>query len=172
MVIWLIGLSGAGKTTIGREVHALLRCNGSKVVLLDGDAFREVMGDDLGHGLDDRRRNAGRICRLCKLLDEQQIDVVCCILSIFEESREWNRQNLNDYTEVFIDVPMDELIRRDPKGLYLKALAGEVRDVAGIDLEFEQPKSPDLVIENHGADADITKFSEQIVRIARAKSKY
>jgi cytidine diphosphoramidate kinase len=172
MVIWLIGLSGAGKTTIGREVHALLRRNGSKVVLLDGDAFREVMGDDLGHGLDDRRRNAGRICRLCKLLDEQQIDVVCCILSIFEESREWNRQNLNDYTEVFIDVPMDELIRRDPKGLYRKALAGEVRDVAGIDLEFEQPKSPDLVIENHGPDADITKFSEQIVRTARAKSKY
>jgi cytidine diphosphoramidate kinase len=171
MVIWLIGLSGAGKTTIGNEVSELWRQNGRKSVFLDGDAFREIMGDDLGHGREDRRRNATRVCRLCKLLDDQGIDVICCILSIFEESRRWNRQNLVEYTEVFIEVPMDELIRRDPKGLYRKALDGEIKDVAGIDLEFELPESPDLIIRNHGKNCSIKDFAREIVTVAEAARK-
>ena len=68
MVIWLIGLSGAGKTTIGKEVQKLWSLNGRKAVLVDGDSFREIMGDDLGHSMEDRRKNAGRISRFCKLL--------------------------------------------------------------------------------------------------------
>jgi adenylylsulfate kinase len=148
MVIWLIGLSGSGKTAIGTALRELIVRSGKSCVFLDGDIIREIMGNDLGHTLEDRRRNAGRICRLCKHLYDQQINVVCGVLSLFHESQDWNRANIGDYFEVFLDAPLEVLIRRDNKGLYRRAAAGELRNVAGIDLEFPRPKSPDLVVAN------------------------
>ena len=148
MVIWLIGLAGAGKTVIGREVFARLRERKSNVVFLDGDDVREIMGGDLGHTVDDRRTNAWRVCRLCEYLDRQDIDVVCAILSIFHDTQRWNRKMLSQYFEVYIDVPMEDLIARDQKGLYSKALAGEITDVVGIDIPFETPPEYDLVVNN------------------------
>ncbi|WP_243544281.1 adenylyl-sulfate kinase [Pseudodesulfovibrio tunisiensis] len=151
MVVWIIGLSGAGKTTLAEETVRLMRKAGKKVALLDGDAVREVFGNDLGHSLADRRRNAERLCRLGAFLEGQGINVVCAILSVFRESRAWNREHLERYHEVFIDTPMSDLMNRDPKGLYRKALAGEIRDFPGVDLEFPVPDSPDLVIRNAGS---------------------
>jgi len=153
-VTWIIGLSGAGKTTIAREVTKQLRADGRNVVMLDGDALREVWGDDLGHTLDDRRTNAWRICRLCKLLDSQGVDVVCAILSLFEETRAWNREQMSRYVEVFLDVPMAELKARDPRGLYRAQAEGRAKDVAGVDLRFDRPMHSDLVLANGiGADS-------------------
>ena len=147
MVIWLIGLAGAGKTTIGREVDALLRARKPNVVFLDGDHVRNIMGDDLGHTVEDRRTNAWRVCRLCEYLDAQGIDVVCAILSIFLDTQEWNRESYSHYFEVYIDVPMDELVARDQKGLYSGAASGRIPDVAGFDIPF-QPPNADLVVYN------------------------
>jgi len=152
-VTWIIGLSGAGKTTIAREVVRRMRDAGESVVMLDGDALREVWGDDLGHTLDDRLTNAWRMCRLCKYLDRQGVDVVCAILSLFEETRAWNREHLTRYVEVFLDVPMEDLTERDPRGLYRAALAGEMTNVAGVDLKFDRPRQSDLVLAN-GVGAD------------------
>jgi adenylylsulfate kinase len=146
MVIWIVGLAGAGKSSLGRELAAMLRLNDPAVVLIDGDAFRQVMGDDLGHGLEDRRRNAWRICRMCLMLERQGITVVCAILALFPETLAWNREHYSSYCEVFLDVPMEVLAARDQKGLYSRALAGELRDVAGVDLPFQPPASPDLVL--------------------------
>ena len=148
MVIWVIGLAGAGKSTIGAEVYRLLRARKPNVVFLDGDHVRAIMGGDLGHTLDDRRRNADRICRLCQFLDAQEIDVVCSILSIFPESRAWNRAHLSRYFEVYLDVPMAVLERRDQKGLYSAARAGRARNVVGFDIPFEPPSTPDLILYN------------------------
>ncbi len=148
MVVWLIGLSGAGKSTLARAVCDLARRRLDNLVLLDGDQVREVFGGDLGHGLADRRRNAERICRLCRLLDQQGIHVVCAILSMFEESRQWNRGHYSDYYEVFIDTPLELLQARDPKGLYRLAREQGLTDVPGLDLPFPRPQSPDLVIDN------------------------
>ena len=83
-----------------------------------------------------------------KFLSDQGIDVVCAILSIFPESRSWNRENLKDYVEVYIDTPLDVLVERDSKGLYKRALAGEIQDVVGVDIEFPVPQSPDLILDN------------------------
>lgn len=148
MVIWLIGLSGVGKTVIGRELHNLLKAKRPNVVFIDGDMMREIMGNDLGYSLEDRRKNAWRICRFCKYLDSQGIDVVCGILSIFHETQQWNRNNIPHYFEVFIRVPIETLIQRDSKGLYRRALAGEIHDVVGVDVDFPQPPNPDLIIDN------------------------
>ena len=151
MVVWIIGLSGAGKTTLAVKVVEKIRSSKTNVVLIDGDMIREVFGDDLAHTLEDRRQNADRICRLCKFFDEQGIHVVCAILSLFPESRLWNRDNIKNYYEVYIETPIEQLQKRDYKGLYKKFCEGEIKNVAGMDIEFIPPNSPDLIIKNNGA---------------------
>lgn len=150
MVVWIIGLSGAGKSTLAQEVVNLARQRISNVVLLDGDLVREALGNDLGHTMLDRKKNADRLCRLGKLLDDQGIHVVCSVLSLFPESRAWNRKRLRNYYEVYIAAPLDSLVRRDGKGLYKKALAGEI-ELPGVNMDFPEPERSDLVIPNGGS---------------------
>lgn len=149
MVIWLIGMSGAGKTAIGHEIYTLLNAQKKNVVFLDGDIVREIMGFDVGHTIEDRNINAGRISRLCKFLHDQDIDVVCAILSIFPEWQRWNRDNITEYFEVYIKVDFNVLVARDSKGLYKSALSGEIKNVVGVDIEFPEPPRADLIIENN-----------------------
>lgn len=169
MVIWLIGLAGAGKTTIGRQVLARLKARSPNVLLLDGDHVRAIMGNDLGHTIEDRRVNAWRICRLCQYLDSQGIDVVCAILSIFHDTQDWNRQNYSRYFEVFIDVPMDVLIARDQKGLFSKAMAGRLKNVVGVDIPFEPPPSADLVVNNGDPANSPADLADEIIRALDAR---
>jgi adenylylsulfate kinase len=168
MVIWLIGLAGAGKTSLGRALTAELRNRGQKIVFLDGDSFREIMGDDLGHTLEDRERNGWRICRMCRFLEQQDVTVVCSILSMFPDQRAWNRKTYNAYFEVYIEVPLEVLEQRDQKGLYSAARAGRVRNVAGVDLEFSPPSAPDHVFRN---DRYIDDFTPAARTIADAVEK-
>ena len=151
MVVWIIGLSGAGKTTLAKKVIADVYNLKNNVVLIDGDMVRNVFGNDLDHTLDDRRQNADRICRLCKFLDDQGTHVVCAILSLFPESRLWNRMNIKNYYEVYIEAPIDQLQKRDYKSLYRKFKEGKIKNVAGMDIEFIHPSSPDLIIKNNGS---------------------
>src|ERR1700675_1668824 len=131
-VFWITGLSGAGKTTLGLELSSRLRAAGRRVTFLDGDALRSVIAEDLGHSLDDRRRSAMRNARLCRLLAEQGVDVVCATISLFHEVQRWNRKNITGYREIYLRVPMDELRRRDTKGIYARAENGNGRDVVGL----------------------------------------
>lgn len=162
MVVWIIGLSGAGKTTLANEVVAHVRLKQRNIVLIDGDMVREVFGNDLGHTIKDRLTNARRICQLGKLLDDQGIHVVCAILSLFPETREWNRKNLKNYYEVFIDAPIQDLVQRDEKGIYRKYNNGEIRNVAGMDIEFPRPYSADLVINNSNSRDALLVFAKAI----------
>ncbi len=170
MVVWVIGLSGAGKTTLAGKVVEELRNSVSNVVLIDGDEIREVFGNDLGHTLADRRRNADRICRLGKFLEDQGIHVVCAILSLFPESREWNRNNLRKYFEVFVDTPLDDLKQRDSKGLYARFEKGEISNVAGLDLFFPPPDAH-LVIRNNGSRDELLSHAPVIAgRVLRGNA--
>ena len=162
MIVWIIGLSGAGKTTLATEVGKIVRENGRKVVLIDGDVIRKVFGYENDHSISGRKKNAKRICALCKMLDEQGIDVVCSILSIFEKSREWNRKNLNNYFEVYIRTNMSILKSRDQKGLYSAFERGEINNVVGLDLNFEEPKKPNLIIENNSTKTIFLKSAKEI----------
>lgn len=169
MVIWVIGLSGSGKTTFAERVVAEARLNGCAVVLLDGDHVRDFYGNDLGHSLEDRRTNASRIARMCGFLDSQGIHVVCAILSLFPDSREWCRQNLSSYYEIFIDAPMEQLVARDSKGIYGQYQRGEITNVAGLDLEFPRPVSPDLLISNTGDEDLLLSQAKPVVELLCAQ---
>ena len=149
-VLWLTGLAGSGKTTIGRRLADRLQRAGQPVVFLDGDGLRELFGRDLGHSPAERRRLAGMYGRLCRLLSGQGITVVCATISLFHEVHDWNRRHIPGYTEVYLKVPMVVLRERDQKGLYSRALRGAVDNVMGVDLPMEEPRNPDLVVLNDG----------------------
>lgn len=171
MVIWLIGLAGAGKTTIGRALYEQIKSLDSATVFLDGDQVREIMGRDLGHSLEQRRQNGLRVTRLCAYLDRQGINVVCAILSLFEEQQRWNRENYSDYFEVFIDVPMEVLAARDQKGLYSGAKAGRISDVAGFDIPFMPPANPDMIVRNDREVGQINTVVAAILDRVRPRPK-
>ncbi len=149
-VYWITGLSGAGKTTIGKLVYEKLKEEYSNTVFLDGDVLREVFGGDLGYGKEERKQCAMRYSRLCAMLQRQDINVVCCTISMFHSVREWNRGHIHNYREIYIKASWETLQKRDQKGLYSGAKAGKEDLVVGIHMEFEKPQCPDLVLLNDG----------------------
>ena len=163
-VFWITGLSGAGKTTVGRELTSRLRAAGRPVTFLDGDALRAVIAEDLGHSAGDRRRSAMRNARLCRLLATQGTDVVCATISLFHDVHRWNREHIPGYREIYLRVPIEELRRRDCKGLYAGAQRGNARDVVGLDLPAEVPEAPDLILDNYAA-VDVATAVDRIFAV-------
>lgn len=146
-VFWVTGLAGTGKSTLGRHLADWLRSRGTTAVLLDGDVVRDLVLEDRGHDRASRLRIARFNGRLCRLLAEQGVDVVCATISLFHECQAWNRRHLPDYVEIFLDAPIDVLVARDPTSLVARAKRGEVVDVVGVDLAAELPLTPDIVFD-------------------------
>jgi len=144
-VYFFTGLSGAGKTTLGTIFHNHMKAFKPNVVKLDGDLIRPVFCEEIGYTSSDRLKSARRIFRVCKMLSDQGIDVVVCSISMFDEIREWNRRNLANYKEIYIKVKKETLILRNQKGLYTSG-----KNVVGVDLPFDEPKTPDIVLRNDG----------------------
>jgi adenylylsulfate kinase len=165
MIIWLIGLAGSGKTTIGRALFSRMKATWPNTILLDGDGIREVMGNDLGYSQADREKNGWRLCRLGKYLADQGQHVIVCILSNFPEQRAWNRTHVADYHEVYIRVPLETLRARNQKGLY----EGSSEGVVGLDIPFHEPESPDLVLENTVEQTDFAPLAEAVLESIRAR---
>lgn len=163
MVVWIIGLSGTGKSTLAGHAVSQMRQSGRKVVLLDGDVIRTLFGNDVDHTIEGRRKNAERLSHLSKFLSDQGIDVVAAVLSMFPEWRLWNRQNISDYAEVYMRASMETLLARDIKNLYARALSGEITNVVGVDLPFPEPENPELVIDNDEALIDFSALAEKVL---------
>lgn len=147
MVIWITGLSGAGKTTIGSMVYQEIRKEYPNVVFLDGDNLRDIL-ESRGYTYKQRFEQAKKISSLCKMLESQGIHVVCATMSLFHEIHKLNRERFEEYYEIYLKTDIDILIARDTKGIYKKALAKEIESVVGIDIPYEEPKDPHLVIDN------------------------
>ncbi len=167
MVVWLVGLSGSGKSSIGDKLYKRIKLEAPNTVLVDGDEVRAVFAhdkDNEAYSIQGRRKNAERIVSLCQWLDSQSINVVCCVLSIFPDITDKNKSIFDKYCEVFVDVPLATLIERDNKGLYQPAIRGETKNVVGIDIPYVSPNTPDLVINNSYDAEDIPKYVDTIIQ--------
>lgn len=149
-VYWITGLAGSGKTTIGNALYYKMKKQ-SPVVLLDGDILKNIIGggDKPGYTKADRLARAKRYSFLCKMLSDQGVDVIICTLAMFDEIREWNRNHMEHYIEVFLNVSMDVLRSRDKKGLYMDITVGS--ELPGLDYDAEFPKNPDVVLNTDGS---------------------
>lgn len=149
-VVWFTGLSGSGKSTVAVEVERRLVLAGRPAVLLDGDNLRHGLNADLGFSDDDRRENIRRVGEVAVLFAEAGVVALVPLISPFREAREAVRAKVEAaglrFVEVFVDTPIELCEQRDPKGLYAKARAGEIRDFTGIDSPYEAPTNPELVL--------------------------
>tara|TARA_B110000483_G_scaffold74804_1_gene93080 strand:- start:856 stop:1371 length:516 start_codon:yes stop_codon:yes gene_type:complete len=150
-LIWITGLSGSGKTTIGKGVFQKLKEKEVNTVFVDGDQYREVFGAS-GYTKAERLVVAKNIVKLCNFLIDQNINVVCCTISLFKEIHEQNKKQFKNYYEIFVSCEIEELIKRDQKELYSKALKGEIKNVVGVDIKYNKPSNPFLLIDNNKKD--------------------
>jgi adenylylsulfate kinase len=144
MAVWFTGLSGAGKTTICRLLVPELRLRGYRVQVLDGDILRQTLCRDLGFSKADRDENIRRISALARPLVQRGYVVLVAAISPYREARRHAQKRIHNCIEVYVDAPLSACIRRDPKQLYARALAGELRHCTGIDDPYEPPLYPDV----------------------------
>lgn len=149
VVIWFTGLSGSGKSTIAREVERRLFENGNLAYVLDGDNIRFGLNKNLGFSPEDRKENIRRIGEVAKLFADAGVIVLTAFISPYREDRNSARTLLKEgeFIEVFVKCPIEKCEERDVKGLYKKARAGEIKEFTGISAPYEEPESPELVIE-------------------------
>ena len=149
-VIWLTGLAGAGKTTFASELFKHLKQLHGNVILLDGDVFRRIFGES-GYEKAQRLITAHKLHALTAFLEQNDLIVIVAAIAAFDEIYALNRKNFKNYFEIYIKCDFDELVRRDKKGLYSGALSGEVKNVMGVDIEYDKPKAH-FVLENSTLD--------------------
>jgi adenylylsulfate kinase len=145
--VWLTGLSGAGKTTIAGRLERELRERGRGVEVLDGDIVRTHLSKGLGFSREDRDTNILRIAFVASLLTRHGVAVISAAISPYEGARRQARELIGSFVEVFVRCDLDELVRRDVKGLYKKALAGEIANFTGVSDPYEEPRHPDVVVD-------------------------
>jgi adenylylsulfate kinase len=145
-VLWFTGLSGAGKSTISQLVANSLKFLGCKVELLDGDAVRTHLSKGLGFSREDRNVNVLRIGYVCQLLSRNGVIAIAAAISPYRDSRDQLKASIPGFIEIFVDCPLEECINRDVKGLYAKALSGQIPNFTGVSDPYEPPHSPDLVL--------------------------
>ncbi len=143
--LWFTGLSGAGKTAIALEVEKELRRRGLRVERLDGDIVRQGLTRDLGFSKEDRDKNIERVTFVAKLLTRNGVAVLCSFISPYRARRDLSRQEIGSFIEVYVECSLEVLMQRDVKGLYARALAGEIENFTGVSDPYEAPENPEIV---------------------------
>lgn len=145
--LWLTGLPCSGKTAIANQVAKELKKRGLKVERLDGDIVRKSLTKDLGFSKEDRFKNIERVTFVAKLLSRNGVIVIASFVSPYNEIREMSRREIGDFVLTYVKCSLDVCIERDNKGLYKKAIAGEIKNFTGISDPFEEPINPEIIIE-------------------------
>jgi len=146
--VWFTGLSGSGKSTIAEMLYHEFQARGMKTEILDGDVVRQNLSKGLGFSKEDRDTNILRIGFVADLLTRNGVATICCPISPYKETRDANRVLIGEFVEVYVHATLEELAEnRDPKGLYKKAMAGEIKGFTGVDDPYEVPEDPELVVD-------------------------
>ena len=154
VTIWFTGLSGAGKSTLAEALAPRLAALGKRVELLDGDAVRTHLSKGLGFSREDRDTNVRRIGWVAQLLTRNGVFVITAAISPYREAREWCRETIRDFVEVYVSTPLEVCAERDVKGLYRRALAGEIPHFTGVNDPYEPPTHPALTLDTRGLTVD------------------
>ena len=162
-IIWLTGLSGAGKSTVADLLEQKLNKQNKHTFLLDGDNLRHTLNQDLGFSDYDRNENIRRIGHVGKLMVDAGLIVIASFISPFEKQRKLTRElfEKDEYIEVFLNTPIEVCEQRDPKGLYKKARSGLIKDFTGIDSAYEKPKNPEITLDGENYSAE--ELSDKII---------
>ena len=165
--LWFTGLSGAGKTTLAQRIETDLRQRGLKVELLDGDVVRTNLSKGLGFGKEDRDTNIKRIGFVCKLLTRNGVIAIASAISPYREVRDYVRNDIGDFIEVYAKCPLEVLTQRDVKGLYKKALAGEIANFTGVSDPYEEPLHAEVVVETdrETVDQSVNKILDKLTAL-------
>lgn len=165
-ILWFTGLSGAGKSTIAKELEKRLFKEGRQVIRLDGDNVRHGLCSDLGFSEVDRRENIRRIAHTAELFFQAGFIVLCSFISPYRKDRDYARSLVPEgrFSEVYVKCTLEECIRRDPKGLYEKAMTGQIKEFTGISSPYEEPANPEIVVDTNSMTIDdvVNKIIEQL----------
>lgn len=145
--IWFTGLPSSGKTTLAKMVENILLERGLNVEVLDGEDIRKNLSKDLGYSKEDRDINIRRIGYICSLLSRNNVVAIASCISPYKEIRDEVRRNIGNFIEVYVKCPLDVLKKRDIKGLYEKALKGEIKGFTGVDDPYEEPDKPEVIVQ-------------------------
>lgn len=162
VTVWFTGMSGAGKTALAKPLEQELRRRGLKVERLDGDIVRESLTRDLGFTKEDRDKNIERVTFVAKLLTRNGVAVLCSFISPYRAVRAKVAEEVGNFVEIYCYAPLEVLVERDVKGLYKKALAGEIENFTGISDPYEPPENPDVTI-----DSSAETLEESLGKIVR-----
>lgn len=159
--IWFTGLSGSGKSTLARGVADALRSRGMKVEVLDGDVIRTNLSKGLGFSKEDRDTNIRRIGWVCEVLSRNGVAAIAAAISPYHAIRDEVRSRIERFVEVYVEVPLEVAIERDVKGLYHKALAGEIENFTGVSDPYEAPEQPEIIC--HTAQETVAESTDKIL---------
>ena len=160
--LWFTGLSGAGKSTLSKAASEVLRGRGRNVEILDGDEVRENLSKGLGFSREDRDTNIRRIGYVCHLLSRNGVIAISAAISPYRSIRDENRKRIGNFVEIFVKCPIDVLVHRDVKGLYKKALAGEIKNFTGISDPYEEPLEPEIIA--HSDTETVEQSASKIIK--------
>jgi adenylylsulfate kinase len=158
---WLTGLSGSGKSTIATALLAKLNTLNLQCEILDGDIVRQHISSDLGFSAKDRETNVLRVGYICSLLNKHGVNTIVALISPYNETRNQVRKSLENFIEIYVDCSLAECIKRDPKGLYKKALSGEILEFTGISSAYEPPNNPEVILKT--SDESIEQSVQKIL---------
>ena len=172
MVIWITGISGTGKTTLGKHFYNSFKKENPSTIYFDGDKFRSIFKNDIKYTLKDRNTNAQRLTALVKYLSDQKINVVISANITTFSFRKWCRKNIKNYIEIYIETTKKILAQRDYKNLYKLILQKKITNVVGIDLPFKKPSGCDLYLKNNKSRNDFLKNYNKILNLVNKKKKH
>jgi adenylylsulfate kinase len=146
--VWFTGLSGSGKSTVAEMLYHEFQSRGMKTEILDGDVVRQNLSKGLGFSKEDRDTNIARIAFVADMLTRNGVATICCPISPYKQTRDAARELIGDFVEIYVHATLEELAEnRDPKGLYKKAMAGEIKNFTGVDDPYEAPEDPELTLD-------------------------